>query len=415
MQQVAMAWLTYQLTGSPLWLGMVGLAGQIPALFLTPLAGSVIDRSDRRWFLYFTQTVALSQAAVLAVLTMTDALAAWHILVLSLLLGIVNALDIPTRQSFLCELVGTKEDLANAIALNSSVFNGARLIGPALAGLLLALTSAGVCFLVNAVSYLAVLAALRAMRLPPRNCPPARARLLHGVREGMAYAWRSAPICSLLLLIALFNLAGMAETTLLPVVAATVLHGESTTLALLAASAGVGAFAAAVFLASRRHVRGLDRWIRRAPLVFALGLTAFSFAQTLWAAALLLTATGFGLLLMTAAANTLLQTVVDEDKRGRVMSLYTMAVTGLAPIGGLLAGLFAEQIGPAPTLRLAGLACVAGAVAFAVRFPHIAACGLATSPPELGAIRLNPDKPPNRYCLKRRGAFAADLSDQEHG
>jgi MFS family permease len=273
-------------------------------------------------------------------------------------------------------LVGKREDLANAIALNSSVFNGARLVGPALAGLLLALTSAGICFLVNAVSYLVVLATLSAMRLPKRPQPPAQGRLIRGVREGMAYAWQSAPIRSLLLLIALFNLAGMAETTLLPVVATRGLHGDSTTLAILAASAGVGALAAAVFLASHRHVRGLDQWIRRAPVLFGLGLTAFSFTGTLWAASLLLSATGFALLLLTAAANTLLQTVVEEEKRGRVMSLYTMAVTGLAPIGGLIAGLFAEQIGTAPTLRLAGLACLAGAVVFAMRFPAAAACGL---------------------------------------
>jgi MFS family permease len=379
MQQVAMAWLTYQLTSSPLWLGMVGLAGQIPALFLTPLAGSVIDRTDRRRLLYLTQTVALCQAGLMALLTLTGAVAAWQILVLSLLLGIVNAFDIPTRQSFLSELVGKREDLANAIALNSSVFNGARLVGPALACLLLALTSAGICFLVNAITYLAVLAALRAMRLPQRPQRPMGGHLIRGVREGMAYAWRSAPIRSLLLLIALFNLAGMAETTLLPVVATTVLDGDSTTLALLAASAGVGALAAAVFLASRRHVGGLDRWIPRAPMLFGLSLTAFSFTDTLWAASLLLIATGFALLLLTAAANTLLQTVVEEEKRGRVMSLYTMAVTGLAPIGGLLAGLLAERIGAAPTLRLAGVACLAGAVAFAMRFPHASSCGSSMS------------------------------------
>jgi MFS family permease len=370
MQQVAMAWLVYQLTGSPLWLGMVGFAGQIPALFLTPFAGSLIDRTDRQRILLFTQTIAMSQAFVLAVLTLTGAVTAWHVIVLSLVLGMVNAFDIPTRQSFLNELVGKGPDLANAIALNSSVFNGARLVGPALAGVLLALTSSSVCFLANGVSYLAVLAALLAMRLPRRERPPARGRLVGGVYEGMAYAWRSAPIRSLLLLIGLFNMAGMAETTLLPIISTAVLHGDATTLALLSAAAGVGAFAAAVFLAVRGSVRGLDWWIVMSTTAFGLGMVAFSFAGTLRTAAFLLSVTGFALLLMTAGANTLLQTIVDEDKRGRVVSLYTMMVTGLAPLGGLGAGLLADGLGAPLTLRVAGLACMAGSAAFALRFPR---------------------------------------------
>ena len=366
-QQVAMAWLVYQLTGSPLWLGVVGFAGHIPALVLTPLAGSLIDRCDRHRLLLLTQSAALAQAAALAVLTLTGAVAAWHVVALSLFLGALNAFDIPTRQSFLSELVGKGDDLANAIALNSSVFNGARLVGPALAGLLLALTGPGVCFVANALSYVAVLAALCAMRLPRRQRRPSRGRLLGGVCEGLAYAWRSAPIRSLLVLIGLFNLAGMAETTLLPVVATQALAGGSGTLALLSGAAGLGAFAAAVLLAARRSVHGLDRWVVAASGVFGLGMIAFSFAGTLWAAALLLSVTGFTLLLLTAAANTLLQTRVAEDKRGRVVSLYTMMVTGLAPVGGLLAGLLADRVGAAGTLRLAGAACVLGWVALAVR------------------------------------------------
>ena len=358
-QQVAMAWLVYQLTGSPLWLGVVGFAGQIPALFLTPLAGSLIDRCDRHRILLITQGAALAQAAALAALTLTGAVAAWHVVALSLLLGALNAFDIPTRQSFLSELVG-KGDLANAIALNSSVFNGARLVGPALAGLLLALTGPGGCFLANALSYVAVLAALCAMRLPRRRCAATPGRLLGGVYEGLAYAWRSAPIRSLLVLIGLFNMAGMAETTLLPVVATQALAGGSTTLALLSGAAGLGAFAAAVLLAARRSVRGLERWVLAAAGVFGLAMIAFSFAATLWAAALLLSVTGFTLLRLPAAANTLLQTLVAEDKRGRVVSLYTMMVTGLAPVGGLLAGLLADRVGAALALRLAGGVCVVG-------------------------------------------------------
>jgi MFS family permease len=364
-QQVAMAWLVYRLTGSPLWLGVVGFAGQIPALFLTPLAGSLIDRCDRHRLLLLTQTASLAQSAALALLTLTGAVAAWQVVALSLFLGALNAFDQPARQSFLSELVG-RDDLANAIALNSSVFNGARLVGPALAGLLLALTSPGVCFIANALSYVAVLAALCAMRLPRRERPTARGRLLGGVWEGVAYAWRSAPIRALLVLIGLFNMAGMAETTLLPVVATQALAGGSTTLALLSGAAGLGAFAAAVLLAVRRSTSGLERWIAAASGVYGVGMIAFSFAGAAWAAALLLSVTGFTLLLLTAAANTLLQTLAAEDKRGRVVSLYTMMVTGLAPVGGLLAGLMADRVGAAAALRLAGGACVLGWVAFAV-------------------------------------------------
>jgi MFS family permease len=364
MQQVAMAWLVFAMTGSPVWLGLVGFAGQIPALFLTPLAGCIIDRFDRLRLLYLTQSIAMAQALVLAVLTLSGLVTPWQILALSFLLGAVNAFDIPTRQSFLSELVEDRADLPNAIALNSSVFNGARLVGPALAGIVLLLTSPGICFLANAASYLAVLTALFAVRLPGRRLP-AQMRLLGGVREGLVYAWRSVPIRSLLLLIGLFNMAGMAQTTLLPVISTVVLEGDAGVLGLLSASAGVGALTAALFLAWRRSVRGLGRWIIMAPALFGMGLVTFSLAHTLWTSALLLAATGFALLLMTAGANTLLQILADEDKRGRVLSLYTTAVTGLAPVGGLLAGLVAEQVGAALTLRLTGLACLAGAAVFA--------------------------------------------------
>jgi MFS family permease len=370
MQHVAMAWLVYQLTGSPIWLGIVGFAGQIPALFLTPLAGSLIDRSDRKRLLLLTQSVSMAQAWILALLTLSGTVAPWHIVALSLVVGAINAFDIPTRQSFLSELVGKGEDLANAIALNSSVFNGARLIGPTLAGILLSLTSAGVCFAFNGVSYLAVLAALLAMRLPQRRHLPARGRLLGAVAEGVAYAWKNLPIRSLLVLIGLFNMAGMAETILLPVISTTVLHGDATTLALLSAAAGVGALLAALFLASRQSGHDLGKWIVAAPALFGLGMVAFSSVRNLWVSALFLTTTGFALLLTTAAANTALQTLVEDDKRGRVMSLYTMAVTGLAPVGGLIAGLLADWVGAADTLRLAGLTCLITWIVL-VRLPRV--------------------------------------------
>jgi MFS family permease len=399
MQQVAMAWLVYQLTGSPLWLGIVAFAGQIPALFLTPLGGSLIDRCQRKRLLYLTQSVAMAQAFVLAALTLTGMVEPWHVVALSLVLGTVNALDIPTRQSFLSELVGNGNDLANAIALNSSVFNGARLIGPAFAALMLALTSPGVCFLANSASYVMVLLALAKIRLPQRpwitpSSPSLDAgggfgwsalsrrengfrgkSLLGTVAEGLAYAWQSEPIRSLLILIGLFNLAGMAEMTLLPIVSTTVLHGDASTLGFLSASAGLGAFSAAVLLATRRNVASLAKCIIGSPVAFGLGMIAFSFVDTSWAAAFFLVVTGFSLLLMTAGANTVLQTIVEEGKRGRVMSLYTTAVTGLAPLGGLLAGLLADQLGAPYTLRLAGVGCLAITAILAVTVARTRTCG----------------------------------------
>jgi len=326
----------------------------------------------------------MATAFVLAALTLTGVVEPWHIIVLSVINGAVGAVDIPTRQAFLSELVGTGDDLANAIALNSSVFNGARLVGPSLAAVALTLTSPGVCFLVNGFSFLAVLAALFAMKLPSREARDegrgardeenafAPASLvprpsLASVREGLVYAWKSGPIRSLLVLIALFNMAGLAGTTLLPIVATAVLGGDARTLAMLWAGAGFGAFAAAVVLACRRSVVGLTRWIGGATVIFSVGILAFSFAENSWLAVLLLMVAEFALLLMTAGANTILQMIVAEDKRGRVMSLYTTAVTGCAPLGGLLAGWMADHFGAPMTLRLAGLGCLVVSVVFAIR------------------------------------------------
>jgi MFS family permease len=357
------------MTHSPVWLGLVAFAAQVPALLLTPLAGSVIDRTDRRRLLFLTQTIAMGQAFLLALLTLAGVVEVWHVLTLSFILGAVNAFDQPARQALLREMVGTGDGLPNAIALNSSVFNAGRFVGPALAAAVLAVTGPGICFLINGLTFLAVLAALLAMRIPGRQLATRPDRLLDGLRAGLAYAWRCVPIRSLLLLIGLFNMAGMAEATLLPIVAAAALHGDAGTLGLLTAAAGVGAFLAALLLASRRSIQGLDRWMVAAPAAYGLGLVLFSFVRTAAAASLLLSVTGFALLLMTAAANTLLQTIVAEDKRGRVLSLYTMMVTGLAPIGGLLAGVLADAIGAPLTLRVAGLACLAAAATFAVPIP----------------------------------------------
>jgi MFS family permease len=364
MQQVAAAWLVFQLTDSPAWLGIVVFAGQAPALVVSPLAGAVIDRSDRRWLVLLTQALSLVQASVLAALTLSGSVTVWQVIALSLFLGIVNALDIPARQALLADLVGSGDDLANAIALNSSAFNSARLIGPALAGLLLAQTSAGVCFLVNALSYVAVLAALLAMRLPQRALPADAGPLWSGIREGLAYTWNQPALRAVLLLVGLISTAGTAVSTLLPALAKELPGGGASAFGLLTAASGVGALLAAGYLACRRGLSGLTTCLAAAPVLFGLGTAALSFAGTLGTSALLLALTGFALVLLSASGNTLLQSQADEDKRGRVMSLYTAAVTGAAPLGGLFAGQLADSIGVACTLSLAGVASLAAALAF---------------------------------------------------
>ncbi len=278
MQQVAVAWLVYCLTGSAVWLGIVAFAGQIPCLFVSPFAGALIDRFNRHRIVLLTQTLAMMLALILAALTLTGVVQVWQLVVISLLSGTVDAFDIPARQYLMTEMVGTANDLANAIALNSSIFNAARIVGPALAGALLAWTSSGVCFLANGASFLAVLVALLAMRLPSCQAERSPHRLLAGIGEGITYAWGFSPIRAVLLLTAVVSMAAMASSTLLPVVATSMLHGDSKTLGVLTAATGSGALIGTMLLAARSSVVGLGKWIAAAPAVFGLGLAAFSCA-----------------------------------------------------------------------------------------------------------------------------------------
>jgi MFS family permease len=371
MQQVALSWVVYQRTGSASLLGVVTFAGQIPGLVVTPFAGVLVDRWDRLRLLLTTQTLAMLQALALAALDLSGALEVWHMIALSLLLGVVNAFDMTGRQAFLTEMVDRREDLANAIALNSSLVNGTRLVGPLLAGLALWLTSPGVCFLANGLSYLAVLAALLAMRVPPRRRAPHHVGLLRGLHEGARYAFGFAPVRSILILLALVSLTGMTYSVLLPVFASEVLHGEAGTLGLLTGASGLGALAAAVALAARRTVLGLGKWIVLAPALFGLGLVGFSLADSLWLALPLLTVVGFAMMAQMAASNTVLQTIVPEDRRGRVMSYYTMAFLGMAPLGSLLGGALADLVGAPVVVRWAGACCLAGSLAFALQLPRL--------------------------------------------
>ena len=360
MQQVAMSWLVYRLTGSAFLLGLVGFVSQIPTFLLAPVAGVLADRWDKRRLLITTQTLSMLQAAALAFFVLAGTVQVWQILTLGLILGIINTFDIPARQSFIVEMVDNREDLGNAIALNSSMFNAARLIGPSIAGLLVAAVGEGVCFILNALSYLAVIVALVAMRLKPGKPKRARRHILHELREGVGYAFGFSPIRSILLLIALVSLMGMPYSILMPVFARDILHGGPHTFGFLMAASGCGALASTVYLASRKSVIGLGKLIATAAAIFGAGLIAFAFSNSLFLSLFFLCLTGFGAMALVASSNTILQTIVEDDKRGRVMSLFTMAFIGMAPFGSLIAGTLANAIGARNTLLIGGVSCLAG-------------------------------------------------------
>ena len=368
-----MSWLVYRLTGSPLVLGMVTFVGNIPSLLISPLAGVLADRWDRRRIVLITQTLSMLEAATVATLTITGVVQVWHILALAGFLGIVNGIDVPARQSLLVRLVDGPSDLANAIALNSSMFNGARLVGPAIAGVLIGVVGEGPVMAINALSYVAVIASLLAIDIGPQATPSAaRPSVLQTLGEGFRYALGFAPIRSILFLLALLNLVGMPYLVLMPIFASDVLAGGPRMLGFLMGSAGCGALTGALYLASRTSVRGLGRMIGICSTVFGIGLVAFSRSTVAWISIPLLVLTGFGMMVTTASMNTVLQTIVDEDKRGRVMSLYAMAFMGMAPFGALLAGSVASRIGAPNTVLLGGIAVILAAQWFRHRLPALA-------------------------------------------
>ena len=372
MQLVAMSWLIYRLTGSAFLLGVVGFTSQIPTFLLAPVSGVLADRWNRRRLLIVTQTLAMLQAALLAAAVLSGIVQVWHIVVLSLLLGVVNAFDIPIRQSFLVEMVSRPEDLSNAIALNSSMVNGARLIGPTIAGLLVASVGEGICFILNSASYLAVLMALIAMRLAPGpHHRKHRRNVFHELREGFNYVFGFGPIRSILLLVALVSLTGMPYAVLVPVFAKEVLHGGAHTFGFLMTAAGFGAFAGTVYLASRKSVLGLGRLIVIAAFLFAVGIAAFAVSANIPLSLVSLAVAGFGAMTLIASCNTVLQTILEEDKRGRVMSFFTVAFIGMAPFGSFGAGTMAGIIGPRETILLGAACCLAGAIIFSRHLPHI--------------------------------------------
>jgi MFS family permease len=345
MTRIATSWLVYKLTGSALLLGVVGFAGQIPTFLLSPFAGVLVDRWNRHRLLVVTQVLAMLQSLALGVLALTGLLNIRDVVLLSLFQGVINAFDMPARQTFVVEMVERREDLANAIALNSSMVNTARLLGPSIGGVIIAALGEGWCFIIDGVSYLAVVASLLAMTIPPQAALKAvESGVLKQLREGWNYASGFAPVRNILLLLALLSLVGMPYTVLMPVFANRILHGGPYTLGWLMAASGVGALAGAMFLAARTTVVGLGKFIPVMAGVFGAGLIAFSFSHFIWLSLILMVMTGLGFMVQMAVSNTLLQTIVDEDKRGRVMSFYTSAFMGTAPFGSLLAGSVAEKI-----------------------------------------------------------------------
>jgi MFS family permease len=370
-QQIAMVWLVYSLTGSTFLLGLVGFVGQIPTFLLAPFAGVLTDRWNRYHILIVTQILAMIQALILAFLFFIGTIEVWHIIFLSVLLGCINAFDIPARQSFVVEMVEKKEDLGNAIALNSSMFNGARLLGPSIAGVLIASTGEGICFLLNGLSYLFVIVSLILMKVKSKKRETQNPDVLKEIKEGFSYTFGFAPIKSIILLLGLINLMGMPYIVLMPVFAKEIFHGGPYTFGFLMGASGVGALMGALYLASRRNVLGLEKIISLSAGIFGFGLITFSLSRLFLLSLVLMIITGLGMILQTSSSNTILQTIVDDDKRGRVMSFFTMALTGTAPFGSLLAGGLASFLGSPNTLIIGGILCVLGALIFASKLTEL--------------------------------------------
>ncbi|HOT43507.1 MAG TPA: MFS transporter [Spirochaetota bacterium] len=371
MQSVATSWLVFRMTHSEFMLGIVAFAGQVPILFISPFAGVLGDRVNRRYILIAVQAVAMAQAFTLAALTLTGAVRVWQIALLAALLGVTNAFEMPSRHAFVVEMIGDKADLGNAIALNSGIFNGSRLIGPAIAGIVVARAGEGVCFALNGASYVAAMAVFIMMTIKTRPEGRKGTTFLSEIKDGLFYAFGFRPIRDLIATVALISLVAMSFPVLLPIFAGSVLGGDSHTYGFLVAATGAGALAGVAFLAMRRSVLGLGRVISAALVLFGATLIAFSFSRTAALSTGILVLTGFGMITTMASCNTMVQTLVDEDKRGRVMSFYIMAVMGTAPLGSILAGSVSSAIGAPDTVLCGGALCVLGGIVFALRLPSL--------------------------------------------
>ncbi|MGA2718862.1 MAG: MFS transporter [Candidatus Acidiferrales bacterium] len=371
MTRIATSWLVYRLTHSALLLGFVGFAGQIISFVLGPFAGVWVERMNRRQLLVWTQAAAAAQSLALAALTLAHSINLWEIIALTALQGLINAFDMPARQSFLVQMVDDRNDLGNAIAINSSMANGARLIGPAIAGVVIGVAGEGWCFLIDGISYFAVIASLLVMHIKPLDIRRNAASMLEQMREGWDYVRTFRPIRTILLLFAVINLMGYPYSVLLPVFASQVLHGGAATLGWLAGASGIGAVVSGFSLAMRKSSEGLTRMLQISAAILGGSLFLFGLSHTMWVSLLLMAFTGFGLMQCASVSNTIVQSLVTEDKRARVMSYYTMAFFGAAPFGSLLAGGLANRIGAPHTVMFTGACCIAGALWFTLELPKI--------------------------------------------
>jgi len=370
MQSVAQAWLVYRLTGSSLLLGSVAFASQFPVFVIAPFGGLIADRHKRHHIMIATQTASMILAAILACLTLINRVHVWEIFVLASGLGVVNAFDMPARQAFVVEMVG-REDQANVIALNSTMFNGARIVGPAIAGILVARIGEGWCFMANAISYIAVIGGLLMMQLTPRPIEGTGASPFQHIMEGFGWVKRTRPIRALLLMLGLVSLLGMPYAVLMPVFADRILHGGARGLGLLMGATGVGAMMAALTLAAKKTLKGLGRWVVISSAGFGFSMILFSQSRWFWLSFALLIPLGFSMMLQMASSNTLIQSMVPDRLRGRVMSVYSMMFMGMAPVGALLAGVVAHKLGAPLTLAMGGLACLVGSAMFGVYLPGL--------------------------------------------
>jgi len=371
MTRIATSWLVYRLTGSAVLLGVVGFASQIPAFVLGPIAGVLVDRWDRHRTLILTQTLSMVQSFALAALALSGKIQIWEIVTLALFQGVIGAFDMPVRQAFVIQMVDHRDDLGNAIALNAAMVNSASLAGPAIAGAVIAAVGEGYCFLIDGISYIAVIVSLISMRItvPQARRPPRR--VLLELHEGWRYVRESLPIRSILMNLGIVSMFGMSYSVLMPIFAAEVLHGGPNTLGFLMSAVGVGALTGTVSLTLRRSIIGLGRRIVIATALCGAGLIAFGLSHVLWISLLILPVVGFGLMQQMAPSNTILQTIVDDEKRGRVMAFYSMAFQGMMPFGSLLAGNIAARFGAGGAMMFNGLACLAGSLLFARKLPAI--------------------------------------------
>ncbi|MEA2568730.1 MAG: hypothetical protein QOI24_731 [Acidobacteriota bacterium] len=368
MQQVGESWLMYRLTGSATLLGAIGFAGLFPVLVLGPIAGHVADKYDRRRILIITQTAAMVLAFILSALTLTHLIHEWHLFVLATCLGIVNAFDMPARQAFIVQVV-EREDLLNAIALNSTMFNGARIVGPAIAGLVVAAVGEGWCFFANGVSYIAVVICLLIMHAERPPSPPSEASAIQNIIEGFRYVGTTAPVRALLLLIGVVSFTGMPYAVLMPIFADRILHAGPGGMGILMGAAGVGALLSSVAMALRQSVKGLGRWVMLAALFFGISLIGFALSRWFVVSAIMLVPVGASMMMQMASSNTLIQSMVPDELRGRVMAVYSMMFLGVAPFGSLLAGVISNHIGAPMTIAGGGAICIIASLIFGIRLP----------------------------------------------